>query len=121
MAINGNTIIVKRNGTAIAAVKSHEVTTQAELQEVASPTTGAWKNYITRRKEWSLNVNYLVAAVGNLTDLLQVGTQYTIVVCDRNNATSVSGTAIMTTCKQTYTRGNLVAGAFQFKGTGALT
>lgn len=131
MAIVGNNIIIMRDSKAIAGTRSHEFLTQIETIEKASSSQQIWREYIAGRKEWSLNVNYLVlAAAGTsstnsesfgLGDLLKVGTSYTIVVKDRSNTKSLTGTAICVTCKQTYQIGNLVGGTFQFRGTGALS
>lgn len=121
MAINGNNILIKLNGTAIAGCKSHEIQTGCETIEISSPSQGAWREYIAGRKEWSVSVSYLVPAVANLADLLTVGTTYTLVIADRANASSLSGSAILTQCKQTFTRGNLVQGSFTFQGTASLT
>lgn len=123
MAINGNNIIITKGGTAIAATKSHEIQSGCELIEISGPTQGSWREYIVGRKEWSINVNYLLLenSRNNVRDVLQVGNSVTLVIKDRDNNYSVTGTAICTTCKQTYTRGNLAVGSFTFKGTGALS
>lgn len=122
MAINGNNILIYKGGTAIAGVKSNEIQVGCETIEVSSPSTGAWRQYIAGRKEWSVNVGYLVLATSNVRDLLNVGTTYTLAFKERGAADSagVSGSAILTTCKITAIRGNLVQGSFQFTGTGAL-
>ena len=119
--MNGNDIIVKFNGTAIAAAKSAEVTTKVDIIETASPTDGAFKDHIAGRKEWDVTVGYLVASDARLTDLLTVGAKYTLVICGSgNNATTLSGTAILSSCRITATRGNLVQGSFKFEGCGTL-
>ena len=123
MAINGNNIIITKGGTAIAATKSHEIQSGCELIEISGPTEGSWREYIAGRKEWSINVNYLLLenSRNNVRDVLQVGNIVTLVIKDRSNSYSVTGTAICTACKQTYTEGNLAVGSFSFKGTGALS
>ena len=127
--MNGNNIIITQGGLAIAATRSHEIQVESELIEISSPTSGVWREYIAGRKDWSVNVNVLVlgtaatqsATSSNITDVLKVGNRYTLVIKDRSNTYSMTGDAILTVCRQTYTRGNLVQGTFQFKGTGALT
>jgi predicted secreted protein len=116
---------------AIAAVKTDEIQSGAELLEISSPSQGAWKQFITARKEWSVNVGYLVISdsalqIANATgiqDLLQVGNTFTLKVCGRNDAdtTGLTGNAILKTCKITASIGNLVQGSFSFVGTGALS
>jgi len=120
MAQKGNNIIVLRNGTAIAGVKSDEIQSGTDTIEVASATQQQWKEFIAGRKEWSLNTSYLLLAAGSLGDLIQTGNVYELAVTDRQGNVSVSGHAILTVCKQTHTRGNLCQGTFQFRGTGPL-
>ena len=123
--MNGNNIIIgTMSGTTftpIAATKSNEMQTDCETIEISSPSVGDWRTYMAGRKSWSVQVSFLVTTASNIRQLLSVGTSYTIVMRDRTNTSSVTGTAIMTTCKISATRGNLVTGSFVFKGTGALT
>ena len=122
--MNGNNIIIgTMSGTTftpIAATKSNEMQTDCETIEISSPSVGDWRTYMAGRKSWSVQVSFLVTTASNIRQLLSVGTSYTIVMRDRTNTSSVTGTAIMTTCKISATRGNLVTGSFVFKGTGAL-
>ena len=122
--MNGNNIIIgTMSGTTftpIAATKSNEIQTDCETIEISSPSVGDWRTYMAGRKSWSVQVSFLVTTASNIRQLLSVGTSYTIVMRDRSNTSSVTGTAIMTTCKISATRGNLVTGSFVFKGTGAL-
>lgn len=126
MAVNGNNIIIGTMSgntfTALAAVKSHDITTQAETIEKASSSQQQWREFIAGRKEWSVNVSYLVLqdANSNIEDLLKVGTTYTIRIKGRTGSYKVSGSAICTQCKQSYQIGNLSVGNFAFKGAGAL-
>ena len=122
MAINGNNILVYKGGTAIAGVKTDEIQVGCETIEISSPTTGEWRQYIAGRKEWSINVAYLVLATSGVRDVLNVGTTYTLAFKERGAADSagVSGSAILTTCKISATRGNLVTGSFIFQGISAL-
>ena len=121
--MNGNDIIIYRGSTLIGGVKSNDIASSAETMEVASENTGQWKEFIAGRKEWSVNVNWLLLADADMLELLNVGTTYTIKTGGRNAsaANTLQGQAILTACKVTSTRGNLVQGAFTFKGSGALT
>lgn len=123
MAINGNNVLIYRNGTAIAGTITNEIQTGADLIEISSPTSGQWKEYIAGRKSWSINVSYLVLAYNGVRDLLNVGTTYTLKFRGRNSsdATGVVGTGILKSCKITATKGNLVQGSFTFQGTSSLT
>ena len=126
MAKTGNYIIIsayKNNSwTPLGAVKSNDISTDADTNEVASSTSGVWKEYIAGRKDWSVNVSYLVLADADMLELLNVGTTYSLKIGGRSatDANTLTGTAILTTCKITATQGNLAQGSFQFKGSGAL-
>ena len=123
MAKTGNYIIVYRGGTAIAGVKSNEIQGDCDMIEVASTTSGSWKEYIAGRKEWSVNVSYLLLTDSDMLQLLNEGTAYTLKIGGRSatNANMVTGTAILKTCRIVATQGNLAQGSFVFKGSGALT
>lgn len=123
MAINGNNVLIYRNGTAIAGTITNEIQTGADLIEISSPTSGQWKEYIAGRKSWSVNVSYLILANNGVRDLLNVGSSYTLKIRGRNatDATGVVGTGILKSCKITATKGNLVQGSFTFQGTSSLT
>ena len=122
---NGNNILIYYNGSVIggtstSAERSNELNTSCETIEVSSPTQGIWRNFIPGRKDWSLTVNWLVPAVGNITEALKTGTCYTLSFKDRSGNTLLSGDAICKQCRITSTRGNLVQGSFSFIGNGAL-
>lgn len=125
--MNGNYIVIGtvsgQTFTPLAAVKSQDLQNGADTIEKASSTQQDWKEFIAGRKEWGINVNYLVLenANTNVRDVLKVGDTYTLRIKDRDGNYSVTGSAICTQCKQTYSNGNLCAGSFAFKGTGALT
>lgn len=125
--MNGNYIVIGtvsgQTFTPLAAVKSQDIQNGADTIEKTSSTQQDWKEFIAGRKEWSINVNYLVLenAYTNVRDVLKVGDTYNLRIKDRDGNYSVTGNAICTQCKQTYSNGNLCAGSFAFKGTGALT
>ena len=119
--MNGYDIVISWGGSPIAYMKTHEVQTECDKQEVSSPTDGEWRKYIKGRKEWSVNASFLVAGVTDVTLLLNVGNTYTLVFRGRNAESGVSGSAILTKCRITANRGNLVQGSFSFKGVGALS
>ena len=119
--MNGNSIIILKDGTAIAGAKTHDINTSAGTIETSSPNHGEWRTFEPERKEWSVSVSYLVLTAVGIRDVLQVGGVYTIIIRNRSNTSSLTGSAILTQCRQTYTRGNLVQGSFTFKGTGALS
>jgi len=122
-AINGNNIFVTLGGTIIAGTRSNEIQTDCDMIEISNPNSGDWRQYMAGRKDWSVQTSFLVTNVTNIRQLLNIGTSYNLVFRDRNSTSgaSVSGTAILKTCKISSVRGNLVTGSFAFQGTGALS
>ena len=125
--VNGNNIFISLDSSAtttpFAATRTNEIQSECKTIEISSPTIGDWRHFITGRKEWSFTVGWLIGAASNVTQLLNVGTSYTITICGRSGSTSTAllqGSAILKTCKVTATRGNLAQGSFSFVGNGAL-
>jgi len=123
MTIKGNDIIITNNtGMAVASAKSCEIHIDCETQEVCG--NGSWRQFIARRKSWSVNISHIVTSVKNSINM--VGTSLTIhigKVTDGSrtlSADKVSGSIIVTGWKCTATRGSLASGSFTFQGTGAL-
>ena len=123
MIIHGRNILIYEGGVAIAAAKSCEIRTEVDLMEISSPTSPDWREYISGRKGWTVNVNFLVM---NMMDrLLHVGAKVrlTMGVTDANGelgADRLTGYAICKTAAVTGTVGNLAQGTWQFQGTGNL-
>lgn len=115
-------VILSQNGTALLStqIKSDDIQTHADVIEKASSTQQSWREYIAGWNDWSLNVSYLVLAADKLTDVLKVGSTFTVTLRHITENVSVSGTAILTDCKQTHTVNSLCQGSFSFKGTGPL-
>ena len=120
MAINGNDIIIKKDGVAIASCKSCKVHVGCDTIEISSPLQGTWREFLAGRSDWSIQCSYLITAASNLTDVLLVRGTYSIVLSDRNGTNTLTGSAICTQAEGEYTRMNLAQGAYVFKGTGAL-
>jgi hypothetical protein len=115
-------VILSQNGVAVAstAIRSDEIQTQCDVIERASASNQNWKEFVEGRAEWSLTVNYLMLSAARLSDVLKVRQRFDVTLRNRTNTTQLSGTAIMTSAKQTHTVGNLCQGSFSLKGTGAL-
>jgi predicted secreted protein len=118
--MNGNNILIYMNGSAIAGTKSNDVQTECDTIEISSPSIGDWRTFMAGRKSWSVQTSFLVTATSSVRQLLNVGTSYTLVIRDRSGSNSVSGTAILTSCRISAIRGNLATGQFAFTGSGAL-
>lgn len=119
--MKGNDLIITA-GSVIYASKTCDVATDVDTKETASPTSATWRTYLAGRKGWTVSVGYLVADNKWSDDLLHVGQTVTLQFKNRGDSTaSMSGTAIVTQCRVTATRGNLAQGSFTFLGTGELS
>lgn len=122
MAVLGQTLFIASGSstTPIAATKTDEIQVGCDTIEISDPTQGEWKMFINGRNEWSVTVGWLVTTNTDVQQLLNAGNTYTLKF--RTTGTAyLTGTAIMTNCKITSTRGSLVQGSFTFKGTGPLS
>lgn len=124
MAVLGNDILIYLDGDPIGGVKSDDIQSDVDLIEVASPLqdSGGYREYIPGRKSWSFSVNHLILVSAEVQALLQVGTEFDVLIKGRtaSASTGVTGKAILTSCKITATRGNLTQGSFSFKGSSDL-
>ena len=121
MAINGNNILIYINGAAVAGTKSNEVQSNRELIEIASPTSGEWREFITGRKDWGFTISWLVSSHSDIQQLLLSAGVVTVRIVGRGQSLGLTGKAIVQTCRMTFTRGNLAQGSLQLKGSGPLT
>lgn len=115
-------VIFSQNGTALAstAIRSQDVQTAADTIEKASATQQDWREFIAGRKDWALNVTYLVLSSSKLVDLLRIGQSFDVTIRDIAATTVLEGSAILQNAKQTAAVGNLASGSFSFKGNGPL-
>ena len=121
--IHGRNIIVSKlvgNAyTAIAAAKSCDIEVEVEQIEVASTSSGQWREYIQGRKGWRVTVSGLVTAV---KDALIQDDAVSLKIGVRDSSTDyISGNAIVRTSKVTGTVGNISQYSVVFIGNGALT
>lgn len=119
--LKGNEIIVYWDGYPIAGTRANEITSGCETIEIASATSGSWREFIAGRKSWSITVNWLM--IGLTPDIvLEVGNTYHLTM-KRNTGAPGSiwgdGDAILTQCKITATIGQIAQGTFTFQGTGS--
>lgn len=121
MAINGNNILIYVNGAVVAGTRSNEVQSNRELIEIASPTSGEWRQFITGRKDWGFTVSWIVSSHSDIQQLLLNAGVVTVRIVGRDQSTGLTGSAIVQSCKMTFTRGNLAQGSLQLKGSGPLT
>ena len=91
MILGKDIVILNSSGTAVvAAAKSCEIDVQADMIEVASPTTGVWKQHIAGHKSWSLTINHLVLSMART--IPNVGTSLNVkLAIDASNGLKFSG------------------------------
>ena len=121
MAINGNNILIYVDGAVVAGTRSNEVQTNRELIEIASPTSGEWREFIAGRKDWGFTVSWLVSSHADIQQLLLNAGVVTVRIVGRGETLGLTGSAIVQTCRMTFTRSNLAQGSLQLKGNGPLT
>ena len=121
MAINGNNILIYIDGTVVAGTRSNEVQSNRELIEIASPTSGEWREFIAGRKDWGFTVSWLVSSHADIQQLLLNAGVVTVRIVGRGETLGLTGSAIVQTCRMTFTRSNLAQGSLQLKGNGPLT
>lgn len=119
--IHGNDLLILNSiGTAlIAGAKSCEIEMQCDVIETSNALSAGAKTYLAGRKDWTINIGYLVQ--NPLTELPMVGQTVTVRVKVRGSNSYLSGSAIVQTCRVTGTRGSLATGTFVLKGSGALS
>ena len=133
MILQGKNLIVKADGSVIAAAKSCTLNIECEIIKVSSPTDGQWEHIIAGMKSWSVITTHLLK-MDRIIDrplhsyLDPIGQSFTLQL-ELNDITIgglpiteiLTGTAICRTSQITATKGNLAQGSFKFQGNGPLT
>lgn len=108
----------------VAGVTADRLRVAGETIEIASATSSQWKEFITGRKEWGIDTDYLITTDENIYDYpMRVGQTFNIRVQDSPQYSTDSyciGTVICTECVIDMRNGSLVKGSFKFQGTGPL-
>ena len=126
MKLQGRNIVVMADDIAIAASKACEITSQADLIEKASPTSGKAREFVLGRTGWKITITKYLFSVK--TDILRVGKKVKLLlasVIDSETGRVLStdrmvGEAFCTTCIENGTVGSLATGTLEFIGTGEL-
>lgn len=127
MILHGDNLIIKLDGTAIAGAKSCRISVQAETIDTSSPSDGQWDTSIVGRKKWTVNTDHLIIAASSSdtpvkTAIGRVGQTYTLSFnCSDLASDTMSGSAHCVTFRVDAKKGSLMAGSFEFKGSGPLT
>lgn len=123
--VNGNNILIYATTAGqtevVAACKSLSLQVGTELIEIASPTSGQWREYLAGRNDWSLSVGWLVSQYSDIDKVLLAAQTVTIRVIGRDQTLGLTGTAIVQSARVDSNVGVLANGSFAFKGSGPLT
>ena len=76
MILNGEHVIIKADGVAIAAAKSCTINITVDTDEVANPSNGKWKKFIMGRMGWQVTLGHLVTTL--LNNIQMVGKSVTL-------------------------------------------
>jgi predicted secreted protein len=126
MATLGNNIIVQiqsgQNWVAVGAARTDEIQVDGEQIEIASKTSGKWREFLTGRNTWSVQTSYLVTVASDIRELLKVNTTVRLRIGGSTMATGdyLTGNAIIKTQKLTAPIGGLANGTIVFLGNGPL-
>lgn len=126
MATLGKNIIVQiqsgQNWVAVGAARTDEIQVDGEQIEIASKTSGKWREFLAGRNTWSVQTSYLVTAASDIRELLKVNTTVRLRIGGSTMATGdyLTGYAIIKTQKLTAPIGGLANGTIVFLGNGAL-
>ena len=75
MVLHGRDLIISAGGKVLAGSKSCEINVQCDDIEVASASSGSWREFMADRKEWSLSTSQLLVYETVPTDIIEaVGT-----------------------------------------------
>lgn len=120
MILNGNDIIIYKDGTTIALSKTGTITLDAELIPVADPSDGAVTAYIIKRLAWKITTTSMVETVKGI--ITETGSIVTVQfgIRGEQGETRGGGSAIVTKTAVDGAVGNLATGRFEFTGTGRL-
>lgn len=122
--MKGNNLLIYTDvsGTmaAVAASKTCDIDHQCDTIEVSSPESGQSRDFIPGRKSWSISCSGLLV---NVADILNVGKVVNISVRERGTggiSEKLIGKAIITSFKETGSRGSLATANIKLQGSGDL-
>lgn len=126
MILHGRNLLVKKNGIVIAGCRSCVLSTNSDVTQVASKTSGKYKEYMQGKIGWTVRCGYFVFANTAFSLPLSAGGVFDISMVIPGDGTygsndiSVYGTAILKKSETTATVGNLAQGSVEFQGSGPL-
>ena len=120
----GKDLILALSGEPLAAAKSCSIQQSQSFIEVASPTSGRWKQVVPSMLEWGISANTLLgtyAAYNTLDQAWRNGTAVTIRYYDTEYNCNKTGTAYIADIRLEGSVGSLAQMSIQLQGSGELS
>lgn len=123
--ILGKNIIVAIGSTPIASAQSGMLNEQKDMIEVASPTSGLWKQHLPARRAWQVSVDALITTTADDLNVLQAAydndTPLTLRIYDTRYGYNRIGTAYIQSLNIQTQVGSLAKCSVNFIGSGSLS
>ncbi len=119
--IHGENLTLSLNGTIVAAAKGCTLEFSQELIEVASPASGADKQYIPGKRGWTVSTDGMCETMGYVGQL-QTGlsTKYTLRFYDKDLSICRSGSCYIKSLRVSGEMGKIVTYSVSLQGSGAI-
>ena len=120
----GKDLILALSGEPLAACKSCNIQQSQSFIEVASPTSGRWKQVVPSMLEWGISANTLLgtyAAYNTLNQAWRNGTAITVRYYDTEYTCNKTGTAYIADLRLEGSVGSLAQMSIQLQGSGELS
>ena len=119
--IHGENLTLSLNGTIVAAAKSCTLEFSQELIEVASPISGADKQYIPGKRGWTVSTDGMCETMGYVGKL-QAGLsqKYTLRFYDKDLSIYHSGSCYIKSLRVSGEIGKIVTYSVSLQGSGAM-
>lgn len=120
----GKDLILALSGEPLAAAKSCSIQQSQSFIEVASPTSGRWKQVVPSMLEWGISANTLLGTYASYNTLDQAwrnGTAVTIRYYDTEYNCNKTGTAYIADIRLEGSVGSLAQMSIQLQGSGELS
>lgn len=120
----GKDLILALSGEPLAAAKNCSIQQSQSFIEVASPTSGRWKQVVPSMLEWGISANTLLgtyAAYNTLDQAWRNGSAVTIRYYDTEYNCNKTGTAYIADIRLEGSVGSLAQMSIQLQGSGELS
>lgn len=130
--IKGRNMAVWIDGKVVTGSRSCTLRISCDLQEVSSPDSGRYKNYIVKKMSWSVQTNHLVQTSNSGDFTSMIGKKAKLVFAksskvqetwheDTSEPMKFTGWVLVSEIDIDADMGDYCKGTFKFTGTGALS